>query len=483
MLLDNSRALKRLNLDSTFDFPFVFSSLLTFFVYSYGELGSVIIHQTLYSMFPLSDFDPNLTVPLTPNEFVQRILVPEVATALIMQDMDLDKREAIRTLRDSAAYGVAMFPDTCGGASGSGGGAGAAAGDKIVKDRAKKRRKQLEAEETLGDAVYDEEQRKKAKGKGKGKERVGSVSMRGDTDISDARSPPPTISRSRKGKDKEVVVDDDDDRMIIDLDPTPPSKVRPRAKVKTKVKHVIEGEDSGVSDAGPSRPKPRPKPLGKKPSVTERPTHKRKSNDASDADRSPHLPKRSRYGDSSAGDDDSDGDEPLLPPPEVLERARSRASSMAHEDGGRVTFVPVISTDEEDEPALPSQPMKASSSFKARGRPQPTPFPMTGGASQQSVDSIEFVEPPGEPAVPSTRMTRSRSRSLARDSDDDDDVGDTTIRMDATPRPKKKEVKVKPVKVVKKKARSPSISIVEEPSSSSRKSVVFLIVDSTQLQC
>ncbi|KAF7351024.1 RTC4 domain-containing protein [Mycena sanguinolenta] len=87
----------------------------------YGELGSVIIHQTLYDMFPLDAIDPELVNPLTPNEFIQRILVPEVGMRLVMEDMDLtlddrsDKRRAVAVLRESASYGVAMFPEDGGG--------------------------------------------------------------------------------------------------------------------------------------------------------------------------------------------------------------------------------------------------------------------------------------------------------------------------------------------------------------------------------
>ncbi|KAF8132224.1 RTC4-like domain-containing protein, partial [Mycena galopus ATCC 62051] len=83
----------------------------------YGELGSVIIHQTLYDMFPLTAIDPHLVDPLTPNEFIQRILVPEVGMRLVMEDMGLDlddradKQHAVAVLQESASYGVAMFPE------------------------------------------------------------------------------------------------------------------------------------------------------------------------------------------------------------------------------------------------------------------------------------------------------------------------------------------------------------------------------------
>ncbi|KAG2058681.1 hypothetical protein BDR06DRAFT_828584, partial [Suillus hirtellus] len=76
----------------------------------YGELGLLIIHQTLYNLFPLSSFEPSSIAPLTPAEFIQLVLIPETAVGLIMQDLCLDRDDAIVTLRESSQYGVAMFP-------------------------------------------------------------------------------------------------------------------------------------------------------------------------------------------------------------------------------------------------------------------------------------------------------------------------------------------------------------------------------------
>lgn len=122
--------------------------------FSYGEQGSVIIIQTLYNMFPLSDMNPNLVSPLTANEFVQRILVPEVALRLIMEDKELEgesgKQEALIILRESSAFGVAMFPEDGGDWGGSKKKTNddeMGVGDMIVMERARKRRKELEEEE------------------------------------------------------------------------------------------------------------------------------------------------------------------------------------------------------------------------------------------------------------------------------------------------------------------------------------------------
>ncbi|KAF8813016.1 hypothetical protein BYT27DRAFT_6394589 [Phlegmacium glaucopus] len=119
----------------------------------YGEQGSVIIHQTLFDMFPPVSFDPARISPLTSNEFVLRILVPEVALRLIMEDRNLEgndgMHQALIVLRESSAYGVAMFPED-GGELVTGkkrGDDGLGVGDKIVMERARKRRKELEEEE------------------------------------------------------------------------------------------------------------------------------------------------------------------------------------------------------------------------------------------------------------------------------------------------------------------------------------------------
>ncbi|KAJ7574386.1 RTC4-like domain-containing protein [Mycena floridula] len=119
----------------------------------YGELGSVIILQTLYNLFPLDSLNPAHVQPLNPSEFMQRILVPEVALRLIMEDQNLSgskgHRDAVKILRDSATYGVAMFPEDEGESGGdrkkNKGDMGVA--DKMVMDRARRRRKELDQEE------------------------------------------------------------------------------------------------------------------------------------------------------------------------------------------------------------------------------------------------------------------------------------------------------------------------------------------------
>lgn len=102
----------------------------------------MILHQTLYNMFPPSSFDPQSITPLTPQEFIQRILVPEAALILIMEDTGQDRARAVQTMRESAGYGVAMFPDTSEGPE-------VGAGEDIVLERARARRRELEDEERI----------------------------------------------------------------------------------------------------------------------------------------------------------------------------------------------------------------------------------------------------------------------------------------------------------------------------------------------
>ena len=148
-------------------------------------------------MFPPSSMDPKLIAPLTANEFVQRILVPEVALHLILQDMCLKGedgvQEALTILRESSTYGVAMFPED-GGEWGSTKKMGSdesmmAAGDQIVLERARKRRKELEEEEREEEErrqVLEREKRPKRKGRGKAK----AIDDRSPSPLEENQPPP-----------------------------------------------------------------------------------------------------------------------------------------------------------------------------------------------------------------------------------------------------------------------------------------------------
>lgn len=176
--------------------------ILTSLIYSYGELGYLIIHQTIYHLFPPDTIDPDSIAPLTPSDFIQRILVPEAAAHLVMEDLQSPYSSAIKTLRESVEYGVAMFPDTGGDNE-----EGIKAADDVVKERARARRKQLLEEEMEI-------------------QRYGSSEMEVELEILRPSTPPkpttPKKSRSKRGKAGAKLVTDtsesERDLVMVDLD-------------------------------------------------------------------------------------------------------------------------------------------------------------------------------------------------------------------------------------------------------------------------
>ncbi|KAJ8695066.1 hypothetical protein PTI98_007685 [Pleurotus ostreatus] len=210
----------------------------------YGEQGSNIIHQSLYSLFPPSSIDPSSVAPLSPNEFISRVLVPEVAIALIMEDRrskgDKGRAEAVKILRDSAAYGVAMFPEDGGDwaqaekSRQSGKGKGKATrkkpnpdhvndfeigvADKIVMERARKRRMEVEEEMKMEDDL-----------------------LRQQREEAEART--------------------DDERLGEGED-----NVAAKKPTDNNLEEVIIVQDEPMEDVVRPKQRPRPVPLGRKPS-------------------------------------------------------------------------------------------------------------------------------------------------------------------------------------------------------------------------
>lgn len=111
---------------------------------SYGEQGAVIIYQALFSLFPNEVLESSATAPLSYTEFVQCVLVPEVAASLVQEDMGLETREeALEVLEDSSSYGVAMFPDNENEEEGSQG-RQMDVGEKTLCKHVKTRRKEVD---------------------------------------------------------------------------------------------------------------------------------------------------------------------------------------------------------------------------------------------------------------------------------------------------------------------------------------------------
>jgi len=199
---------------------------------SYGELGYLIIHQTIYQLFTPEAIDPDSTAPLTPSEFIQRILVPEAAVYLIMEDLQSTYSNAIKTLRESVEYGVAMFPDT-GGENEE----GMKAADDVVKERARVRRKQL-LEEEMEIQQHSSE-------------------MEVELEISRPSSPPkpvtPKKTRSKRGKAgaKSVINTSESERdtVMVDLDEPQILTQRPPTAKSRKPTSGYRSDASNASDA------------------------------------------------------------------------------------------------------------------------------------------------------------------------------------------------------------------------------------------
>ncbi|KAG6820418.1 hypothetical protein H0H93_000664 [Arthromyces matolae] len=204
----------------------------------YGEMGYAIIHQTLYDLFPPSSIDPDLVSPLTATEFLQRIMVPEIGTRLIMQDMDFDEgqmEEAIKILRDSATYGVAMFPVDEEEAKGDSDDADLGAADMIVMERARKRRKELDETGPAEEKEYQKQTKKAEKGK-----------------------------KQAGGKKKREESEEEVDVPAQRPKPRPRGKNLDNASVRNlEIASAVADADRQGETAVQVPPRPKPRPLGK----------------------------------------------------------------------------------------------------------------------------------------------------------------------------------------------------------------------------
>ncbi|KAJ8473086.1 hypothetical protein ONZ51_g8079 [Trametes cubensis] len=209
----------------------------------YGELGYVIIHQTLCDLFPPASFDPAAALPLTPADFIAHVLVPEAALNLIMEDLHLSRSDALKTLRDSVEYGVAMFPvDEGEGGKGVGDESVLTAGEKIIMERAKARRKELEEEERR-----EEEEARSAR------ERERQTDTEPDMDV-DVDSPPPS-SQSKKPKPRPVTK-----RQPPSSEKSnPPPMTRARSRSRTIEVSSDTGDASETSRSGATKPHRKPR--------------------------------------------------------------------------------------------------------------------------------------------------------------------------------------------------------------------------------
>jgi len=174
-------------------------------------------------MFPPDSFDLKLIKPFSANDFIQRILVPEVALQLIMEDRELKglmgARAALLILRESTTYGVTMFPEDSGENVSPGGGrkfgktSAVGVGDKIVMERAMKRRKEIESGKVEAFPEHVKEDRaakEKKKGRGHGmKHAIRDAGNNSSQDLKlEERELPRRLSRKISG------ASDDDDVVV-----------------------------------------------------------------------------------------------------------------------------------------------------------------------------------------------------------------------------------------------------------------------------
>lgn len=238
---------------------------------SYGELGYVIINQTIYDLFPPTGFEPNSTLPLTPTEFIQRVLVPEAAVSLVMEDLQESRGKAIMTLRESASYGVAMFPDDHADST------FLTAGEQIVQKRAAARRQELEKEEREEEDMWAALSEPPS-----GPEQQGMrKTKRATSKALSTRSNRPQRQCTSRTYREDSSSNESDAMMVSDDVEYAPSKTKKTRGARTRTapgasrKRTVKASDSESTDvaeisdpARSSRPKPRPRPRPARPQRT-----------------------------------------------------------------------------------------------------------------------------------------------------------------------------------------------------------------------
>lgn len=232
----------------------------------------MILHQTLYNMFPPSSIDPQSITPLTPQEFIQRILVPEAALTLIMEDTGQDQVEAVQTMRESAGYGVAMFPDTSEDP-------GVGAGEDIVLERARARRRELEDEERTEALLFFRDSEEEHAIQTKGTKRPKKLSSATTTDVEDVHTARHKMKRKKAGSRTDVESGPDGSgprtmsarknstvvysNVAADpsrTEPCPPPPSSPRARSKPQSSRTSPPEQTLARTPGPEPQEFTPKP-------------------------------------------------------------------------------------------------------------------------------------------------------------------------------------------------------------------------------
>jgi len=207
----------------------------------------MILHQTLYNMFPPTSFEPQSITPLTPQDFIQRILVPEAALALIMEDTGQDQAQAVQTMLESAGYGVAMFPDTSEGPE-------VGAGEDIVLERARARRRELEDEERMEALSHPEDSEYEHAIQSQGTKSPNLLSSATTMDVEEATITRRTRMKRKKASSRTDAESGSDSHLALDPSPpqsSPPSPLRAKPNPRSRFASaaVKPGAPSNGSDS------------------------------------------------------------------------------------------------------------------------------------------------------------------------------------------------------------------------------------------
>lgn len=235
----------------------------------------MVIHQTIYDLFPPQSFPPSSTLPITPTEFIQLVLVPEAAVSLIMEDLSQTREQAILTLRESAEYGVAMFPYDQDDAGGD-------VGENIIKERARARRQQLKEEGAWDEAPSFHDTEPATDRKMKTKTRKGKKAAPSDEEESETK-----VRRSKRASGRVRKTSDLEDARseapLVNIENTD-TNIKETRRVTRSVSRsssITIGTDEETMAKMPSRPRPRRAHAPTPESATER---DRGNNLSSDAD-------------------------------------------------------------------------------------------------------------------------------------------------------------------------------------------------------
>ena len=78
--------------------------------YSYGSEGYQIIYFVLLSFFDKTSYELRNLRPLSWDSVIRDVLLPEIVTRLIQEDLGLSRADAIHTFLDSDTFGKLMHP-------------------------------------------------------------------------------------------------------------------------------------------------------------------------------------------------------------------------------------------------------------------------------------------------------------------------------------------------------------------------------------